>query len=93
MKKKITEAQLRNIIQEAVMNELNLMPQYADRVRREEKPKREDKGYIAYGLMDVIRPFLMNELGMSQEEIGKKHIELDECIYNMVDIIMDKNNM
>lgn len=93
MKKKITEAQLRNIIQEAVMNELNLMPQYADKVRREEKPKREDKGYIAYGLMDVIRPFLMNELGMSQEEIGMKHAEFDECIYNMVDIIMDKNNM
>ena len=88
MKKKITEAQLRNIIQEAVMNELNLMPQYADKVRREEKPKREDKGYIAYGLMDVIRPFLMNELEMSQEEIGMKHAEFDECIYNMVDIIM-----
>lgn len=85
---KKTENKLRKIIKEAVMNELNLMPQYADRVRREEKPKREDRGYIAYGLMDVIRPFLMNELGMSQEEIGMKHIELDQCIYNMVDIIM-----
>ena len=85
---KKTENKLRKIIKEAVMNELNLMPQYADRVRSEEKPKREDRGYIAYGLMDVIRPFLINELGMSQEEIGMKHAEFDECIYNMVDIIM-----
>lgn len=85
---KMIENRLRKIIKEAVMNELNLMPQYADKVRREEKPKREDKGYIAYGLMDVIRQFLMNELEMSQEEIGMKHAELDECIYNMVDIIM-----
>ena len=88
MKKKITEGQLRKIIKEAVMNELNLMPQYADKVRREENPKREDESYIAYGLMDVIRPFLINELGMTQEEIGMKHREFDECIYNMVDIIM-----
>jgi hypothetical protein len=85
---KMIENRLRKIIKEAVMSELNLMPQYADKVRRDEKPKREDKGYIAYGLMDVIRPFLMNELEMSQEEIGMKHAELDECIYNMVDIIM-----
>jgi hypothetical protein len=85
---KMIENRLRKIIKEAVMSELNLMPQYADKVRREEKPKREDKGYIAYGLMGVIRPFLMNELEMSQEEIGMKHAELDECIYNMVDIIM-----
>lgn len=85
MKKKLTEAQLRNIIKEAVMNELNLMPNLGGGEMNEEMR-------IRHGMTEALREYLTGEGGIDQAMLGKIHVELDEHISAMVDIIMQYKN-
>lgn len=85
MKKKITETQLRNIIQEAVMNELNLMPNLGGGETREANILRN-------GITETLRNYLIGVFGMNQTQIGEIHVKLDEHISAMIDIIMQYKN-
>lgn len=81
MKKKITEAQLRDIIQEAVMNELNLFKN--DNTNIKKQSSREDIGYLVYGMGKACKDFLINKAGFTAHEIGMIHDKLDDALWNM----------
>jgi hypothetical protein len=85
MKKKLTEAQLRKMIKEAVMNELNLMPNLGGGEMSEEMR-------IRHGMTEALREYLTGEGGIDQAMLGEIHVELDEHISAMVDIIMQYKN-
>ena len=80
MKKKLTEAQLRKMIKEAVMNELNLMPNLGGGEMSEEMR-------IRHGMTEALREYLTGEGGINQTMLGEIHVELDEHISAMAKII------
>jgi hypothetical protein len=79
MKKKLTEAQLRKMIKEAVMNELNLMPNLGGEMNEEMR--------IRHGMTEALREYLTGEGGINQTMLGEIHVELDEHISAMAKII------
>ena len=85
MKKKITETQLRNIIKEAVMNELNLMPNLGG-------GKMSEENVLRHGITETLRNYLIGVFGMNQTQIGEIHTQVDEHISAIVDIIMQYKN-
>lgn len=80
MKRKIRESELRNIIQEAIMNELNIFNRDSD--IKKQSP-REDIGYLVYGMGQACRDFLIREAGFTLSEIGKIHDKLDSVLWDM----------
>ena len=85
MKKKITEGQLRKIIKEAVMNELNLMPNLGS-------GKMSEENVLRHGITETLRNYLIGVFGMTQTQIGEIHTEVDEHISAIIDIIMQYKN-
>ena len=82
---KLTENKLRNLIKEAVMNELNLMPNLGGGETREANILRN-------GITETLRNYLIGVFGMNQTQIGEIHMEIDEHISAIVDIIMQYKN-
>lgn len=81
---KIAESRLRKIIKEAVMNEI-LLQNHEGGVMSEENRLR-------HGMTETLRTYLTGEGGIPQTMLGEIHIELDEHISAMVDIIMQYKN-
>lgn len=78
---KITESRLRKLIKEAVMNEILLHNQ-------EGGASMSEANRLRHGMTEALRRYLTGEGGIPQTVIGEIHMELDEHISAMVDIIM-----
>ena len=78
---KITESRLRKLIKEAVMNEILLQNQ-------EGGASMSEANRLRHGMTEALRRYLTGEGGIPQSMIGEVHMELDEHISAMVDIIM-----
>jgi hypothetical protein len=78
---KMIENRLRKIIKEAVMNEI-LLQNY------EGGASMSEANRLRHGMTEALRTYLTGEGGIPQSMIGEIHIELDEHISDMVDIIM-----
>lgn len=81
---KITESRLRKIIKEAVMNEILL--------QTHEGGAMSEENVLRHGITETLRKYLIGVFGMTQDQIGEIHVELDEHISDMVDIIMQYKN-
>lgn len=81
---KLTENKLRKIIKEAVMNEI-LLQNY-------EGGAMSEANILRHGITETLRKYLIGVFGMTQTQIGEIHVELDEHISAMVDIIMEYKN-
>lgn len=81
---KITESRLRKIIKEAVMNEIQL--------QSHEGGAMSEANILRHGITETLRKYLIGVFGMTQAQIGEIHIELDDHISAMVDIIMEYKN-
>ena len=79
---KITDRKLREIIKEAVMNEILLQNHEGG------APMRSEADRLREGMTEALRTYLTGEGGIPQTIIGDVHMELDEHISAMVDIIM-----
>ena len=82
---KITESRLRKLIKEAVMNEILLQNQ-------EGGASMSEANRLRHGMTEALRTYLTGEGGIPQTMLGEIHIELDEHISAMVDIIMQYKN-
>ena len=78
---KITESKLRKIIKEAVMNEILLQN------HEEGAPMRSEADRLREGMTEVLRRYLTGEGGIPQTMIGDIHMELDEHISAMAELI------
>lgn len=81
---KLTENKLRKLIKEAVMNEILLQNHEGGEMREE--------NILRNGITETLRKYLIGVFGMTQTQIGEIHVELDEHISAMVDIIMQYKN-
>lgn len=81
---KITESRLRKIIKEAVMNEILL--------QNHEGGTMSEANILRHGITETLRKYLTGEGGIPQTMLGEIHMELDEHISAMVDIIMEYKN-
>ncbi len=77
---KLTENKLRELIKEAVMNEILL--------QNHEGGAMSEESRLRHGMTEALRTYLTGEGGIPQTMLGEIHIELDEHISAMVDIIM-----
>lgn len=78
---KITESKLRKIIKEAVMNEIRL--QYPE----DGAPTRSEADRLREGMTEALRTYLIGEGGIPQTMIGDIHMELDEHVSAMAELI------
>ena len=78
---KLTENKLRKLIKEAVMNEILLQ-------NHEGSATMSEASRLCHGMTEALRTYLTGEGGIPQTVIGEIHMELDEHISAMVDIIM-----
>lgn len=78
---KLTENKLRKLIKEAVMNEILLQ-------NHEGGAPMSEANRLRHGMTEALRTYLTSEGGIPQTIIGEIHVELDEHISAMVDIIM-----
>ena len=81
---KITESRLRKIIKEAVMNEILL--------QNHESGETREANILRNGITETLRNYLIGVFGMNQTQIGEIHVEIDEHISAIVDIIMQYKN-
>lgn len=77
---KLTENKLRKLIKEAVMNEILL--------QNHEGGAMSEASRLRHGMTEALRTYLTGEGGIHEAILGEVHIELDEHISAMVDIIM-----
>lgn len=82
---KLTENKLRKLIKEAVMNEILLQ-------NHEGGAPMSEANILRHGITETLRKYLIGVFGMTQTQIGEIHVELDEHISAMVDIIMQYKN-
>lgn len=77
---KITESRLRKLIKEAVMNELLLQ-------NHEGGASMSETNRLCHGMTEALRTYLTGEGGIPQTMLGEMHIELDEHIFAMAELI------
>ena len=81
---KLTENKLRKLIKEAVMNEILL--------QNHEGSETREANILRNGITETLRNYLIGVFGMNQTQIGEIHVEIDEHISAIVDIIMQYKN-